>query len=56
MQCGERDDMSRGRDLRDEFAAFAGAVLTYQNRDDGHNPASLQVLIIIGAIIYGELV
>ena len=56
MQCGDRDYMSRDRDLRDEFAAFAGAVLTYQNRDDDHNPASLQVLIIIGTIIYGGLV
>ena len=45
VQCGDRDYMSRGRDVRREFGEFAGAVLVYRNRDDDHNPASLQRVI-----------
>jgi hypothetical protein len=46
VQSGDSDYMSRGRDLRQEFASFAGAVLTYRNLDDDHNPASLQRVVV----------
>ena len=46
VQCGDSDVMSRGRNLREEFASFAGAVLVYHNRNDEHVPASLQRVIV----------